>query len=136
MPEKDIIRTPYGKSLWFATQLPSISGVIRTNLIPIEPAFSMKKYVFELKQKLEHYSRGDFGTSGNYGSTKGILFKDQLKKMIPRTLTYLLPGLLLSVLLGGCSSKYFVYVPIRCSTSSVNPISSITSFHIVLPSVR
>jgi oligopeptide transport system permease protein len=98
--KNDIIRTPYGKSLWFYTQLPSISGVIRANLIPIEPAFSMKKYAFELKQKLEHYSRGDFGTSGSYGNTKGILFKDQLKKMIPRTLTYLLPALLFSILLG------------------------------------
>jgi oligopeptide transport system permease protein len=97
---KDIIRTPYGKSLWFATQLPSISGVIRANLIPIEPAFSMKKYIFELTQKLEHYSRGDFGTSGSYGNTKGLQFQDQLKKMIPRTLSYLLPGLLFSVLLG------------------------------------
>jgi oligopeptide transport system permease protein len=92
--DKGIIRTPYGKALWFYTQLPSI------NLIPIEPTFSMKKYAFELKQKLEHYSRGDFGTSGGYFNTKGILFKDQLKKMIPRTLTYLLPALLFSILLG------------------------------------
>jgi oligopeptide transport system permease protein len=98
--DKGIIRTPYGKALWFYIQMPSITGFLRANLIPIEPTFSMKKYTFELKQKLEHYSRGDFGTSVSYGSTKGNSFKDQLKKMIPRTLTYLLPALLFSILLG------------------------------------
>jgi oligopeptide transport system permease protein len=98
--KEGIIRTPYGKADYYIAQLPSIGGIIKGEFIPLQPSFSMKKYTFELKDKLVHYSRGDFGTTVSYGSTNGVSFKDQLKKMIPRTLTYLVPALLFSILCG------------------------------------
>jgi oligopeptide transport system permease protein len=98
--KEGIVAVPYGQTVKYSNLIRSVPGVAKVGFIAIKPTLSMKKYTFVLKQQFTSYIHGDFGNVRNNAINKVIPFSDQLKIMIPRTLSYLLPALLLAILLG------------------------------------
>jgi oligopeptide transport system permease protein len=98
--QKNIVRVPYGKLDEYYTKLKTTQGISHVNKISITPSFVTRVYFFEIKQQIINYLHGDFGEIRYKGSTKAESILDQLPILVPRTLTYLIPGILFAILLG------------------------------------
>jgi oligopeptide transport system permease protein len=99
--DKDnIIRVPFGKLDEYYRKLKSTQGISHVNKITMVPGFLPRAYFYEIRQQLMNYWNGDFGMIRYRGASKSESIVDQLPILVPRTLSYLLPGIFFAILIG------------------------------------
>lgn len=80
--------------------------------VPVEPHFSLPQYLAELKKELTQFSHGEMGTleyqSSKYGAHS---INSQLKLLFLRTISTLIPGILLGILLGYAGALLAAWKP-------------------------
>lgn len=95
-----LLSVPYGKPWEYIGTAMTIKGVFRATTVPLEhPIISWRYYGFSLKEQIKGFAHGDFGKFRNPFNRKEVAIIGELPKMLLRTCTYFIPGLLLAIAL-------------------------------------
>ncbi|WP_223192688.1 ABC transporter permease subunit [Paenibacillus sedimenti] len=94
-----LLSVPYGKAAEYIGTASTILGVFRATTVPLEhPVISWRYYAFHALDQARGFLHGDFGKFRTTNKKETPVVKE-LPKMMLRTLTYFIPGLLLAILL-------------------------------------
>lgn len=100
-PDTNTVETPAGQRDEYARLLVQNKDALEAVRVETEPALDWQNYRRALQDKTEDFREGDLGGiayNSNWNNSYSI--KDMLPDMIIRSLSYLLPGLLLGVAAG------------------------------------
>lgn len=100
-----LVSIPYGEAGKWLPIFRQDKRVAGADTIPLKTHFSMKKYTYEIQSQVKQLLNGNFGhlIYTAYRPTdppREVPINPQLGKMVARTLSYLVPGLALGLLLG------------------------------------
>ncbi|KEO82316.1 hypothetical protein [Tumebacillus flagellatus] len=98
----NLVNVPFGRVQDFITLLKANPYIVQARPVLVSPPkFTFRAYVYGLNQQVSQYLGGDLGTL-TYKSTptRAYPISELLPDMISRSLSYLIPGFLLSVVLG------------------------------------
>jgi oligopeptide transport system permease protein len=115
-PQGDQVGVPYGETEKYVQIFRTNPEVAYVGKVSVTPSFSWKKYRYEIGKQLQQYTQGSFG-SLIYPSSRPIdppreySINSQLGSMIERSMSYLVPGLLLGCVLGYGFSLLAVWKP-------------------------
>ncbi|HEU4964489.1 MAG TPA: ABC transporter permease subunit [Bacilli bacterium] len=100
-PQHKIVQVPYGQAEAYQQKMAKDRDVSTTMLVGVPVSFSFKKYASELGKQLNHYAHGELGrlTYASY-QNRSYPISEQLGLIITRSLSYLVPGVLLGLLVG------------------------------------
>lgn len=99
-PKAGIIRVPYGRTYDYTLKAVKVQGVYRVTPVPMTPTISWSHYWFTVKDQAGSYLHGDLGKILNTANFKEIPITEELKRMLERTASYFVPGLLLAIAAG------------------------------------
>lgn len=107
-----LVHVPFGQVEKYQRVLRVDRHFMMVNPIPVPPSYSVKKYLFEVKEQLKHYQTGELGTL-TYTSRidRDYSINVYVKDLILRSLSYLIPGLLLGILAGYALALWAVLKP-------------------------
>ncbi|KRE58155.1 ABC transporter permease subunit [Paenibacillus sp. Soil750] len=95
-----LLEVPYGKFWEYQGTAMTIKGVLRSSVIPLEkPIISWRYYGYTVKDQLKGFLHGDFGKYRDPYTRKEVAMTTAIPKMLLKTCTYFIPGLLLAILL-------------------------------------
>lgn len=78
----------------------TIRGVLRSSVVPLDaPIISWRYYGYTLKDQFTNFLHGDLGKYRDPYTRKEVAISQAIPKMLLKTCTYFIPGLLLAILL-------------------------------------
>ncbi|MGQ7884294.1 ABC transporter permease subunit [Paenibacillus sp. WC2504] len=95
-----LLSVPYGESWDYVSKALTIKGIYRVSTVPLErPIISWRYYGYSVKDQIQGFFHGDFGKFRSPYNRNEISVIGELPRMLLRTCTYFIPGLLLAIVL-------------------------------------
>lgn len=95
-----LLEVPYGKFWEYQGTAMTIKGVLRSSVVLLDkPIISWRYYGYTVKDQLKSFLHGDFGKYRDPYTRKEVPMTTAIPKMLLKTCTYFIPGLLLAILL-------------------------------------
>ncbi|MBL0388235.1 ABC transporter permease subunit [Tumebacillus sp. ITR2] len=100
--DSNLVTVPFGQVAEYVQKLKSNEYVMDAKPVAMEPpTFAFKAYVYGLKQQINQFASGDIGTiTYKSNPSRAYPVSNLLPDMVVRSLSYLIPGFLLSLVLG------------------------------------
>ncbi|TCP55865.1 binding-protein-dependent transport system inner membrane component [Tumebacillus sp. BK434] len=107
-----LVEVPYGQTQEFMRILKKDPQILRIGPMPIPPKIDVKNLVVEVRDQIVGYTEGEFGTiTYRNRPDRQLPIDPQLKKMVERSFSYLIPALLTSIVAGFLLALLAIWLP-------------------------
>lgn len=110
--DSGLVEVPYGQTREYMQLLKKDPQIQRVGPMPIKPKIDMKNFVIEIRDQINGYTQGEYGTvTYRNRPDRELPIDPQMEKMVARSFSYLIPALLTSIVAGFLLSLLAVWLP-------------------------